>query len=375
MTDAVSESSAYQRLAQIVHPEIRDRNLVELGMIPEVHVTGNHVGVTLALPHLNITIKGDLVALVAQAVHSMAEDLDVEVNVTEMSPEQKKSFLAFAKADLVSSIARAGVGRVVAVMSGKGGVGKSSVSALLACALRRRGHKVGILDADITGPSIPMMFGVTGRPEAGEEGPTPVQSGTGIKLISINLLLESEDQAVIWRGPMISKVIEEFWRNFAWGSLDYLVVDLPPGTSDAAITVTQSLPLSGAILVTSPQDLAGMIVRKAASLIKEMHIPLIGVVGNMCHILCPECGAKIDLFGKDRAQATAQTIGTQLLGHLPLDPQIASLCDQGKIEDYRSEEFESIVEKTIPRVADKKRTAPNDMRTKTESVATTPSSV
>lgn len=375
MTDAVSESNIHQRLTRVVHPEIRDRNLVELGMISKVQAAGNRVAVTLALPHMNVTIKGDLVALVAQAVHSMAEELDVDVDVTEMSPEQKKKFLALAKADLVSHNVGSNVGRVVAVMSGKGGVGKSSVSALLACSLRRRGHEVGILDADITGPSIPKMFGVTGRPEAGERGPTPVRSRTGIKLISINLLLENEEQAVIWRGPMISKVIEEFWRNFAWGSLDYLIVDLPPGTSDAAITVTQSLPLNGAILVTSPQDLAGMVVRKAASLLKEMHIPLIGLVGNMSHILCTECGTKIDLFGENRAEATAERIETQLLGNLPLDPRIAILCDRGKIEDYRSEEFESIVEKTIRCVGERKRHVSNSLATKTKAVVTKPSAV
>ena len=292
-----------------------------------------------------------------------------------MSPDRKKSFLALAKADLASRNAGANVGSVVAVMSGKGGVGKSSVSALLACSLRRRGHEVGVLDADITGPSIPKMFGVTARPEAGEDGPTPVRSGTGIKIISINLLLEYEEQAVVWRGPMISKVIEEFWQKFDWGRLDYLIVDLPPGTSDAAITVTQSLPLNGAILVTSPQDLAGMVVRKAASLIEEMHIPLLGLVGNMSHILCTECGTKIDLFGEDRAKDTAQRIQTQLLGHLPLDPRIAILCDRGKIEDYRSKDFESIVEKTLPRIGERVRQTSNGLAAKTKAAATTPFSV
>ena len=165
--------------------------------------------------------------------------------------------------------------------------------------------------------------------------------------MSINLLLPERDQPVVWRGPLISKAIEQFWGDIVWGDLDYLIVDLPPGTADAALTVMQSLPLDGIVLVTSPQDLAGMIVRKAANMAKTLNIPLIGLVENMSHMVCPECGAHIDIFGASKAENTARMIDTIMLGHIPIDPQLAVLCDKGAIEDYSSETFEEIAEKVI----------------------------
>ncbi|MCZ7543558.1 MAG: Mrp/NBP35 family ATP-binding protein [Anaerolineae bacterium] len=237
-------------------------------------------------------------------------------------------------------------------MSGKGGVGKSSVAGLLAASLRRRGLQVGVLDADITGPSIPKMFGVHQPPASGPDGITPVDTRTGVRIMSMNLLLAQEDQPVIWRGPLISRAIEQFWKDIAWGELDFLVVDLPPGTSDAALTVTQSLPLDGVLLVTSPQDLAGMVVRKAANLVQHMEMPLIGIVENMSHVVCPHCGASIDVFGPSRAEETARMVGTALLGRLPLDPELAVLCDAGAIEDYASEAFEAVVAEVLQRFAE-----------------------
>jgi Mrp family chromosome partitioning ATPase len=242
---------------------------------------------------------------------------------------------------------KAQINNVVAVMSGKGGVGKSSVAGLLATALRRRGSYTGILDADITGPSIPMLFGVHQKPITGPDGILPVPSQSGIEIMSINLLLPDEDQPVVWRGPLIGKAIQQFWKDIDWGMLRYLIVDLPPGTSDAALTVMQSLPLDGIVLVTSPQDLSGMVVRKAANMATQLGVPIIGLVENMSHVQCPHCGEIIEVFGPSKAQHTAQLIDTQLLGHIPLDPELSTLCDNGLIEDYFSEDIESLTNEVM----------------------------
>jgi Mrp family chromosome partitioning ATPase len=234
--------------------------------------------------------------------------------------------------------------QVIAVMSGKGGVGKSSVAALFAVVLRQQGFRVGLLDADITGPSIPKMFGVTGQSMGREDGLSPVLSRDGIKLVSINLILNKEDDAVIWRGPLISRAIQQFWGDVIWGELDYLVVDLPPGTSDAVLTVMQSIPMSKVVLVTSPQDLAGMVVRKAANMARTMDIPILGLVENMSYLECPGCGEQIDVFGPGRALDTANQIGVPLLGKIPLDPKLSSLCDSGNVERYTMSAIERLVE-------------------------------
>jgi Mrp family chromosome partitioning ATPase len=234
---------------------------------------------------------------------------------------------------------------VIAVMSGKGGVGKSLVSGLLAVALRQAGHQVGLLDADITGPSIPKMFFPDSvRPGSSPEGIRPVETRLGIKVMSINLLLPSEDQAVIWRGPLIGRAIQQFWAEVWWGALDYLVVDLPPGTSDAPLTVMQSLPLSGVLLVTSPQDLAGMVVRKAAQMAQHMKVPVLGLVENMSYFVCPDTGQRYDIFGPSHAEEMAARLGVPFLGRLPIEPEIARLCDTGRLEDYPAEDFISIAE-------------------------------
>ena len=347
MSTQISESIVYQHLSTVKHPEIPEHSLVELGMIPKVEIDGNNVLVTLALPTMEVPIKQDLINLVEKAVNTIKGEPIAQVNLTEMNTDQRDKFMKFAKETQTSSQPVGKIGKILAVMSGKGGVGKSSVAGLLASALKRQGSEVGVLDADITGPSIPMMFGARQRPIQGPEGILPVESHTGIKLMSINLLLPDRDQPVVWRGPLISKAIEQFWGDIAWGDLDYLVVDLPPGTSDAALTVMQSLPLDGIVLVTSPQDLAGMIVRKAANMAKQLNVPIVGLVENMSHVICPECGHRIDIFGVSKAENTAQMIGFPMLGHLPIDPQFAVLCDKGAIEDYSSETFEEITEKVV----------------------------
>ena len=348
MTLNISRSEIYQALGQVRHPEIQSRNLVELGMIPDVMIEEAQIQVILALPSLEVPIKEELIEAIRQAVAGVAEGLQVDVKLVEMTEAQKANFQSSVREELkVAPKTGVHVGQVLAVMSGKGGVGKSSVAGLLASSLRKRGFIVGILDADITGPSIPKMFGVHQLPTGGPEGIDPIESRTGIKLMSINFLLPDEDQPVVWRGPLISQAIQQFWSEIAWGNLDVLVVDLPPGTSDASLTVMQSLPLHGILLVTSPQDLAGMVVRKAANMAASLGVRLIGLVENMSYILCPQCGAKIDVFGASRAEQTARWIGTSLLGHLPLDPQLSILCDEGDIEAYQSEAFEKITDLVI----------------------------
>jgi hydrogenase maturation protease len=222
-------------------------------------------------------------------------------------------------------------------MSGKGGVGKSLVASLAAIALKRQGYEVGILDADLTGPSIPKMFGILARPTGSETGILPVLSRSGIELMSINLLLPQEDDAVIWRGPLISNTIKQFWEDVLWGKLDYLVIDLPPGTADAPLTVMQSFPISGVIIVFTPQDLTTMIVRKAINMAQKMDKVVLGVVENMSYLYISEIDKRIELFGKSRGVEMAQAAGAPLLGQFPLDPELAKLCDQGNIERYDSE--------------------------------------
>lgn len=225
------------------------------------------------------------------------------------------------------------IGRTVAVLSGKGGVGKSLVASLLAVMLEREGQKVGILDADITGPSIPKVFGAGDyKPQDGGMGMLPVRTHTGIELMSINLLLEQADDPVIWRGPLIGGTVKQFWTDVLWGDLDTLVIDMPPGTGDVALTVFQSIPLDGVIIVTSPQDLVSLIVRKAFKMARAMSVPVLGIVENMSYITCPKCGETIELFGQSGARQAAEAMGVPLLARLPLDPKLAALCDQGKIE-------------------------------------------
>jgi len=266
MQNEITESKIYRSLSKIEHPDLPGQNLIALGMIPEVTIENNHISVVLAFPTFEVSYKKSLVDEVQQILEEVAEGLDVQVNVTEMDAEQRVKFSALAREAQRISKPIGDIRKVLAVMSGKGGVGKSSVAGLLASELRRRGYQVGILDADITGPSIPLMFGSHQMPMAGSQGILPVSSRTGIMLMSINLLLPDKDQPVVWRGPLIGRAIQQFWSEIEWGHLDFLVVDLPPGTADASLTVMQSLPLDGNILVTSPQILSGMVVRKAANM-------------------------------------------------------------------------------------------------------------
>lgn len=244
------------------------------------------------------------------------------------SPQQEAASLTIAQSPFNQ------VKHVVAVMSGKGGVGKSTVTALLASNLAKADYKVGILDADITGPSIPKLFGLAARPGQNEQGLLPVESSTGIKIMSLNLLLPDETEPVVWRGPLIGSAIKQFWTDVVWGELDYLVIDLPPGTSDAALTVLQMLPVDGIVMVSTPQELATMIVTKALKMADKMGIPMLGLVENMSYTICPHCSEEIRLFGTSKAEEFADSVGTDLLALLPIDQKLASLADGGQIEQY-----------------------------------------
>ena len=224
------------------------------------------------------------------------------------------------------------VGKVVAVMSGKGGVGKSLVTALLATGMTRRGRQSAILDADITGPSIPKIFGQHGKARANESGLLPVRSKGGVEMMSMNLLLPGESDAVIWRGPIIGGVVKQFWSEVIWQDVDYMFVDMPPGTGDVPLTVFQSLPVDGIIIVASPQELVGMIVEKAVNMANMMNIPVLGIVENMSWIACPDCGKKIYPFGEGKTLEVAQAHSLPLLAQLPIQPELASACDKGMVE-------------------------------------------
>jgi Mrp family chromosome partitioning ATPase len=347
----MTEEQVFQALRGVMHPEFK-RDLVKLEMIKGVAVEDGLVTVTLALPFIDVPVKGDLVRGVKEALSGLDSMTQIEVGLVEMSQRERAAFMDKAGGEPGPAASANDVSQVVAVLSGKGGVGKSSVAALLAVALRRREKRVGVLDADITGPSIPMVFGLHEQPPMSPLGILPVETATGIKVMSINLLLQSEDQAVIWRGPLISNVIKQFWRDVAWGKLDYLIVDLPPGTSDASLTVMQSIPLSGVVLVTSPQDLAGMVVRKAAQMAQKMGAPIVGLVENMSYVTCPDCGREIQVFGPSQAMQTAVKLGVPLLGRLPLDSELACRCDAGEIEGYETSLLDPIVEPLMSHVPD-----------------------
>ena len=245
--------------------------------------------------------------------------------------------------------AHSNVKKVIAVVSGKGGVGKSLVTGLLATLTRRNGASTAVLDADITGPSIPKMFGVRDKAMGTEDGILPAESRTGVKMMSVNLLLENDTDPVIWRGALIAGTVKQFWTDVLWGDVDYMFVDMPPGTGDVPLTVFQSLPVNGIIIVASPQELVGMVVEKAVNMAKMMNIPVLGIVENMSYIACPDCGKKIYPFGEGVSEQVAKEHGIPVLARLPIDPAIAKACDTGVIELFNENWLDPVadaVEKT-----------------------------
>ena len=239
------------------------------------------------------------------------------------------------------------VKKVIAVVSGKGGVGKSTVTSMLAVAMARRGKRTAVLDADITGPSAPTAFGVTQCQGTNEEGLYPALSRSGIQVMSINLLLDNNTDPVVWRGPVIAGAVKQFWTDVIWEDVDYMFVDMPPGTGDVPLTVFQSLPVDGIVIVTSPQDLVGMIVSKAVKMANMMHIPVLGFVENYSYLECPDCGKKIEVFGKSHLDEVAKTFDLPVLARLPIDPKVAEAFDDGLMETVPTDKLSGVIEKVL----------------------------
>ncbi len=337
----VTEADIMTALRGVMDPELH-RNIVELNMVRNLMVKNGTVEFTLALTIPDCPLRDQLTQDAHNAVKQVRGVKNVIVTLGAMTEEERAAVLGQGgQMPQPTTPSFNHIQHVIAIASGKGGVGKSSVTALLAVELARAKYRVGILDADVTGPSIPRLFGLRGAPGMSVMGMLPPKTGLGIKVISINLLLPSEDEAVIWRGPIVSQVIQQFWNEVVWGDLDYLLVDLPPGTSDAPLTVMQSLPLAGMILVTTPQELAAMVVRKARRMAEQMHTPILGIVENMSAFVCSTCGTRHELFGPSHAGEIADA---PLFAHLPIAPDLAALGDAGKIEEATLPELEAAVQ-------------------------------
>jgi len=334
----VNEEQIKEGLEAILVPVVK-RSVVALNLVRDVTISDSKVSITLASTGLVAGAQDWIKDKVIKATGALSGISQAEVAFIEAKPTELND-----------------IRTIIAVMSGKGGVGKSLVASLAAVALKRQGYEVGILDADITGPSIPKMFGINTRPGGNETGMLPVLSRSGIEVMSINLLLPGEDEAVIWRGPLIGRAITQFWEDVLWGKLDYLIVDLPPGTADAPLTVLQTLPISGIIIVFTPQDLTAMVVRKAVNMARRMDKSILGVVENMSYLYVPEIDKKIELFGKSRGEEMAQAAGAPLLGQIPIDPELARLCDEGNIERYDADMIARIGESLLREAAVAERT-------------------
>jgi len=298
------------------------RSIVGLNLVREIAISDGKITITLASTGLIPGAQEWIKTKAKEAIEKLPEVKEVLIQYNDVKAKELNQ-----------------IDHILAVMSGKGGVGKSLISGLMAIALRRKGFEVGILDADITGPSIPKMFGLKVPPSGNENGLLPVLTKSGIEVMSINLLLPTEDDAVIWRGPLIGGAIKQFGEEVLWGKLDYLIIDLPPGTADAPLTVMQSFPITGVIIVFTPQDLTAMVVRKAVKMARQMNKPILGVVENMSYLYVSEINKRIELFGKSRGEEMSQAAGAPLLGQLPIEPELAKLCDEGDIELYSSDTF------------------------------------
>ncbi|MGD8749916.1 MAG: Mrp/NBP35 family ATP-binding protein [Anaerolineales bacterium] len=318
-----------QALTQVIDPEL-GKDIVELGMVRDIQLDEDEVTITLALTTKGCPLKQQLKEQTQAVVGNVPGVECVTVDLTTMTPEERQQL----QDRLSPAISMNRIGQLIAVMSGKGGVGKSSVTALLAAALQHQGLAVGVLDADLTGPSIPRLFGISGPVPATPMGMMPIDTKKGVKVISTNLMLPEEDMAVLWRGPIMSGTIRQFWKDVLWGQLDYLLIDLPPGTSDATITVMQSLPIDGVVMVTTPQSLSSMVVRKTVNMCRELEIPIKGIVENMSYFTSPETGTQYMIFGPSHTQAVAQLAEAPILGQLPIDPSMTELADAGEIEEY-----------------------------------------
>jgi len=362
----VDKNVVMERLRKVLDPEI-GRSIVDLNMVRDITVDDENVTVKIALTVAHCPLAKTLQTDVENAVRKPGDVKSVKVDTTTMtrkeleelkqrlqmgasSPSTPKSASKLGPG--IERLGKRGVRNIIAVISGKGGVGKSFVTSMLASELKKHGYEIGVLDADLTGPSIAKVLGVTGKPSKGPNGGIiPLRTRGGIKVMSINLVLDDPSMPVIWRGPIVNSVIRQLYWDVEWGDLHYLLVDLPPGTSDAPLTVFQSLPLDGVIVVSSPQDLASMIVAKAVNMAKKMEAPILGLVENMSYLNCPSCGDRVNLFGEPKGEKLASSLGVPFLGAVPLDPSIARLSDEGRIEDYSSPIIAGIVDELRARAA------------------------
>lgn len=268
-------------------------------------------------------------------------------NNTECTKESCANCSSNKQSMLEPLNSRSKINHVIGIMSGKGGVGKSFVTASLAVELSNRGYKVGIMDADITGPSIPKMFGLNDTAKGDEGGIYPSETKNKIKVMSVNLLLEHDDEPVIWRGPVIAGVVKQFWSDVYWGELDYLLIDMPPGTGDVPLTVFQSLPVDGVVVVTSPQDLVKLIVKKAYNMAAKMDIPILGMIENYSYLECPDCGKKISVFGESKIDEVAKSLNIPVLGKLPIVPNFAEAADEGRFDEIKNDFIKEAVNTII----------------------------
>ena len=354
----IDKDSVVNSLRGVLDPEI-GISIVDLNMVRDISIEGSHVKVTIALTVAHCPLAKTLQTDVEKALKKSDEIKTVTVETTAMSKTelnelrtslqnraaQPQPDQANTPGPGINRLGKRELRNIIAVASGKGGVGKSFVTSMLAVQLRRIGYEVGILDADLTGPSIAKVFGLKDRPSKSPAGRiTPVLTRTGIKVMSINLVLDDPEMPVIWRGPIVNSVIRQLYWDVDWGSLHYLLVDLPPGTSDAPLTVLQSLPLDGVIVVSSPQELASLIVTKAVNMVKKMNAKLLGLVENMSYLTCPHCGETISVFGEPQGEKLAKQLGIPFLGSVPVDPIIARLSDHGHIEDYATPVFQMVAD-------------------------------
>lgn len=361
----VDKNLVLGQLRTVLDPEI-GRSIVDLNMVRDISVNDEDVTVKIALTVAHCPLAKTLQTDVETAVRKLPNIRSVKVDTTTMTRrelEELKVRLQSAGPDPsrkesgnvgsgIERLGRRGIRCIIAVASGKGGVGKSFVTSALASELRRQGFEVGVLDADLTGPSLAKVLGVVGKPHKGPNGGIiPLRTRSGIRVMSINLVLDDPGMPVIWRGPIVNSVIRQLYWDVDWGDLHYLLVDLPPGTSDAPLTVFQSLPLDGVVVVSSPQDLASMIVTKAVNMAKKMNAPILGLVENMSYLKCPSCGETITLFGESKGEKLAMSLEVPFLGKIPIDPKIAQLSDQGRIEEYFDSTVSGIVDELRSRAA------------------------
>src|SRR5712692_1455345 len=357
------KTTVLEQLRGVLDPEI-GISIVDLNMVRDIRINDNGtVQVRIALTVQHCPMAKTLQADVEKAVGKLDGVKSVNVETTAMSKKELEELRVKLQARATNSqtsqpgqgtstagpginkLGKRGVRNIIAIVSGKGGVGKSFVTSMLATELRRQGYEVGILDADLTGPSIAKVFGLSGKPYKAPNGLiVPAKSKTGIKVMSINLVLDDPTMPVIWRGLIVNSVIRQLYWDVDWGDVHYLLVDLPPGTSDAPLTVFQSLPVDGVIVVSSPQDLASMIVSKAVNMAKKMNAPILGLVENMSYPKCPSCGERVNLFGDSKGEKLASRLGLPLLGAIPLDPSISQLSDEGRIEEYSNPIIVGIVD-------------------------------